>query len=55
MAQDVTNNLNKTEELPFRVINASLTRNGLVNVLLMFKREEEMVNFSNEVHIPNVP
>jgi MSHA biogenesis protein MshO len=45
----------QTNSLPFRVTEASLTRNGLVNVLLTFEKNDEIVNYNLEVHIPNVP
>ena len=46
---------NQANSLPFQVVLPTLTRNGLVNMLLTFERNEEIVNFSHEVHIPNVP
>ena len=55
MAENLMNNLGLAEQQAFRVIAASLTRNALVQVLLTFELNEEIVNYSNEVHIPNVP
>ncbi|MCF2947363.1 prepilin-type N-terminal cleavage/methylation domain-containing protein [Paraglaciecola aquimarina] len=49
MAKELTNSQ------PFKIEEASLTRNGLVNILLEFKRNDELVNYNVEVHIPNVP
>ena len=40
---------------PFRVLDPSLNRNGIVYTLLKFDRDGEPLNFVNEVHIPNVP
>lgn len=40
---------------PFKVEEASLTRNGLINLTLEFGRNDELVNYNVEVHIPNVP
>ena len=55
MAENLSNDLDIASEMPFRVSDASLTRNSLVHILLTFERNEEVVNFSSEVHIPNVP
>ncbi|MGJ8680146.1 PulJ/GspJ family protein [Paraglaciecola sp.] len=44
-----------TNTLPFQVVGASLTRNGLINILFAFERNEETINYNIEVHIPNVP
>ena len=55
MAENLINNLAEPEQQVFRVIEPTLTRNGLVSLLLTFDKNEELVNFSNEVHVPNVP
>jgi MSHA biogenesis protein MshO len=55
MAENLINDLDLADQQPFRIINASLTRNALVQMLLTFELNEEIVNYSNEVHIPNVP
>lgn len=55
MAENLSNDMADSTRWPFQVREASLTRNGLVNMLLTFERNDEIVNFSNEVHIPNVP
>ena len=55
MAENLKNNFNEPNELPFKVYTTTLARNGLVNVLLAFERNEEIINYSSEVHIPNVP
>ena len=55
MAENLVNDLSGASELPFRVSNATLRRNSLVQILLAFEHNDEIVNFSNEVHIPNVP
>ncbi|MDU0353117.1 type II secretion system protein [Paraglaciecola aquimarina] len=55
MSTALKNNWNNTDDLPFRVSQPSLTRNGLVNLLLAFELNEEVVNYNVEVHIPNVP
>jgi MSHA biogenesis protein MshO len=53
MAENLVNNL--SSDLPFRVYEATLNRNGLVQVWLAFEHNDEIVNYSNEVHIPNAP
>lgn len=55
MAENLNNNFNNPDDAPFRVYDATLTRNGLVHILLAFERNEEIINYSSEVHIPNVP
>ena len=55
MAENINNDFANTDEVPFRVYDATLTRNSLVHILLAFERNEEIINFSNQVHIPNVP
>ena len=55
MAENIKNDFTQSNEAPFRVYEATLSRNGLVNILLAFERNEEIINYSNEVHIPNVP
>ena len=55
MAENLVNDLSSASELPFRVANGTLKRNGLVQILLAFEHNDEIVNFSNEVHILNVP
>jgi MSHA biogenesis protein MshO len=53
MAENLVNTVSAVS--PFHVVNPTLKRNGLVNILLAFEHNEEIVNFSSEVHIPNVP
>ena len=55
MAQHLANNLNISAQLPFTVNHATLNRNSLVHVFLAFEHNDEIVNFSNDIHIPNVP
>lgn len=62
MAENAVNELSSdpendlvNEDDPFRVANASLTRNAVVNVMLRFKLNDETVVFNNEVHLHNVP
>lgn len=40
---------------PFRVYENTLQRNSFTRVRLRFKRNDEIVEFNNEVHIPNTP
>jgi MSHA biogenesis protein MshO len=54
MAENLTNVL-ANDEVPFSVYEATLTRNGLVQIFLAFNRNQEVINFNSEVHIPNVP
>ena len=46
---------NSVAESPFKVIEASLQRNGLVSVWFRFSRNLEEIVFSNEIQVPNVP
>jgi len=61
MAENVDNALSANplaspgEDDPFRVYDDSLLRNSFTRILLRFKRNEEIVVFNNEVHIPNTP
>jgi len=61
MAENVDNALSASplvspdEDDPFRVYDDSLLRNSFTRILLRFKRNEEIVVFNNEVHIPNTP
>ncbi|EGN74896.1 prepilin-type N-terminal cleavage/methylation domain-containing protein [Idiomarina sp. A28L] len=56
MAVDIGNDL-ANDELPFRVFEATLRRNSLVQIDLRFRRSaaNEPLQISHEVHIPNVP
>ncbi|MFA3791469.1 prepilin-type N-terminal cleavage/methylation domain-containing protein [Aliiglaciecola sp. SL4] len=56
MAENIQNDLSgSTQDMPFRIAEASLTRNAFVITLLRFELNEEIVVFNNEIHIPNVP
>ena len=55
MANNLNNDFTNTDEAPFQVFDATLTRNGLVYILLTFELNEEIIHYSREVHIPNVP
>lgn len=55
MAENISNDFTAPEEAPFTVYDATLTRNSLIHILLAFERNEEIINYSSEVHIPNVP
>lgn len=55
MAQYVANNLGDSDDTPFTLSQASPTRNGAVTIMLRFSRNNEIVEFNNEVHIANVP
>jgi MSHA biogenesis protein MshO len=55
MAENLKNDLSEINELPFNVYEATLTRNSQVHILFAFELNEEIVNYSSEVHIPNVP
>jgi MSHA biogenesis protein MshO len=55
MAENLSNVMTDSGQWPFQVASPSLTRNGLVNMRLSFERNEEIIHFSHEVHIPNVP
>jgi MSHA biogenesis protein MshO len=55
MAENLKNNLSDADEVPFKVYEPTLTRNSLVHILFAFERNQEIINYSSEVHIPNVP
>ncbi|MFT2092266.1 type II secretion system protein J [Paraglaciecola sp. 2405UD69-4] len=55
MAENLKNDFNNANERPFTIYAATLSRNSLVQLLLTFENNEEVINYSNEVHIPNVP
>jgi len=55
MAESLNNDFTNADEAPFRVYDATLTRNSLVHILLTFERNEEVINYNSEVHVPNVP
>jgi MSHA biogenesis protein MshO len=55
MAQHLRNDLSEANQLPFAVSAPVLNRNGLVQILLAFELNEEKLDYSIEVHIPNVP
>lgn len=55
MAENINNDFGNTNEAIFRVYDATLTQNSLVHILLAFERNEEIINYSSEVHVPNVP
>jgi len=50
MAQDLDNLGSQ-----FTVANASLYRNAIVEVRLMFSKNFESITFNNEIQVPNVP
>ncbi|MEX1222876.1 MAG: prepilin-type N-terminal cleavage/methylation domain-containing protein [Idiomarina sp.] len=56
MATNLTNDVSLPAQLPFTVANATLQRNGLVQLQLRFARSEgtEPLILHHEVHIPNV-
>lgn len=51
----MADNIKNEGDVPFRVEEPTLTRNAFIQVFLRFGRAGEVVAFSNEVHIPNVP
>lgn len=55
MAENVANDLTSGTDNPFRVTEATLQRNSIVHVLLRFSRDDEIVEFNNEVHLQNTP
>jgi len=42
-------------EYPFRISEATQSRNSMALIKLIFSRNDEFVVFNNEVHIPNAP
>ena len=61
MAENIDNALSGNPLLtpqnddPFRVYASSLQRNAYVRIRLRFLRNDEVVVFNNEIHIPNSP
>lgn len=57
MAQDIHNldPLDLPIELPFEVLAATLQRNAMVQIHLLFEKNEEKVTFNNEIQVLNVP
>jgi MSHA biogenesis protein MshO len=58
MAEGIVNTLSILDtalDNPFRVADATLSRNAVVYTMLKFSREDEQIVLVNEVHIPNVP
>lgn len=55
MAENLRNDFNDVDNRPFKINEATLTRNSLVQILFKFERSEEMINYNNEVHLLNVP
>lgn len=55
MAENIANNLTDGNQQPFNVLHATLKRNALIQVLLAFERNQEIVNYSSDIHVPNVP
>lgn len=56
MAENLQNDLSAgDQDKPFRVAEATLSRNAFVLALLRFEINDEVVVFNNEVHIPNAP
>ncbi|AAZ27638.1 prepilin-type N-terminal cleavage/methylation domain-containing protein [Colwellia psychrerythraea] len=52
MAESLTFDQN---DLPFKVLPATLQRNAMVQIKLNFDRDGEVVSFNNDIHINNVP
>lgn len=56
MAENVLNDINgSSNDKPFRLGGSFLTGDAYLLMLLRFKLGEQMLVFSNEVHVPNVP
>jgi MSHA biogenesis protein MshO len=55
MAENINNDFGDIDESPFRLYEPTLSRNSLVHILLAFEHNEEIINYSSEVHVPNVP
>ncbi|WJG09713.1 type II secretion system protein [Aliiglaciecola sp. LCG003] len=56
MAENLVNSISGGEQdKPFRIAEATLSRNAFVLTLLRFELNQEQVVFNNEVHIPNAP
>ncbi len=56
MAQELTNDFNDSNRLPFSFNSPTLQRNSVVNLYLEFQANtDENMFFNHEVHIPNVP
>ena len=55
MAENIVNDLTDSAQFPFTVQQATLNRNGLIQILLAFELNEETINLSSDIHVPNVP
>lgn len=55
MAEYLTNDTSVDNELPFKAEPATLQRNGLALVRLIFSLNLEQIVFNNEIQVPNVP
>lgn len=55
MAEYLANDVSDNDELPFKVEPATLQRNGLALVRLIFSLNLEQIVFNNEIQVPNVP
>tara|TARA_R110001599_G_scaffold353755_1_gene596380 strand:+ start:27042 stop:27884 length:843 start_codon:yes stop_codon:yes gene_type:complete len=55
MAENIINNLSVSAQLPFTIQNATLNRNSLIQILLAFELNDETINLSSDIHVPNVP
>ena len=55
MAENIVNDLANSAQLPFTVQNATLNRNSLIQILLAFELNDETINLSSDIHVPNVP
>lgn len=62
MAQYIVNTLSNNpasqtagSDDPFRIVDASLLSNSIVQLRLRFERNEEFINYNHEIHVANVP
>jgi MSHA biogenesis protein MshO len=62
MAQSLANQLSTNPNSPgtnstnpFRIVDASLPRNGYIQTQFIFTRDGENIIFTQEAHVPNVP
>ncbi|MEI8650153.1 prepilin-type cleavage/methylation domain-containing protein [Paraglaciecola sp. Hal342] len=55
MAENIINDLSVSAQLPFTIQNATLNRNSLIQILLAFELNDETINLSSDIHVPNVP
>ncbi|AWL10792.1 hypothetical protein HMF8227_00284 [Saliniradius amylolyticus] len=55
MAENLVNDLSEPTDTPFRVATTTLQSNAVVQLRLLFERNDQVVVFHNEIHVSNSP